>query len=551
MTARLILIEGDSQQEFTLTRSNKIGRHPDNEVQVNDRIVSKEHATIYQDERARYYLKDAGSLNGTYINGKRVISQVLRDGDIIAMGNTKFCFTSNPVQRPNHPRPPRRSRQSRLRRDSLNSFARNVTVENHRVQTHIQSSLNAPFRFLPADEIQSTDALRADYEKLRIAHELSRSLAIYTNLDKLLQRVVDEALKLIRAERAVILFYSEQDGWIPRYCHQQQERDQVRISNSILDEVRNNRRAVLSSDASCDARFKASKSVIMEGIRSTMCVPLMINDVFFGAFLVDSTLTRNAFTEKDLQIFSGIANQTSLALENYRLAKTIKKQAETRAQFERLVSPNLVDQIVDGEIQLEQGGQLKRVTMLFADIRGFTAMSENHMPQEMVRTLNSYFEAMVEVLFEHNGTLDKYVGDQIIGLFGAPVALEDAADRAVACSIAMLERLERFNRERHKQGKVPIEIGIGLNTGTVVAGAIGSSRTLQYTVIGDPVNVAARLCSAADSGEIIISQETFKECTKALNTQEKAPISVKGKSNKIPIFKVLGHLDSRLKKSAA
>lgn len=545
MAAKLILLEGDSNKEYPLSRSNKIGRHPGNEVQVIDRIVSKEHATIKQDERQRYLLEDAGSLNGTYINGKRVISQVLKDGDTISMGNTSFRFSEERIRRVSQPR--RVRRKSWARHDSLRNTAppkedsQLVRLAGSAHQSHIQSRLNAPFQFLPVEQIADVDTLRSDYEKLRIAHELSRSIAIHTNLDRLLQKIVDEALKLISAERAVILFYNDENGWTPRYTRQQSSelQHEIRLSSSILDEVRSNRRAVLSSDASCDERFKSSKSVIMEGIRSTMCVPLMVNDVFIGAFHVDSTITRNAFTEKDLQIFSGIANQASFAIENYRLAKKIEVEAQTRAQFERLVSPNLVDQIVEGEIQLEQGGQLKKVTMLFADIRGFTAMSESHMPQEMVRTLNAYFEAMVEVLFEHHGTLDKYVGDQIIGLFGAPVAMKDASDRAVECAIAMLDRLDEFNAERKKNGKVPIEIGIGLNTGTVVAGAIGSSQTLQYTVIGDPVNVAARLCSAAGCGEILISQETRRDCTVDVPIEVREPISVKGKSCKIDIYQVL------------
>lgn len=544
MAAKLILLEGDSNTEYPLSRSNKIGRHPGNEVQVIDRIVSKEHATITQDERQRYILEDAGSLNGTYINGKRVISQVLKDGDTIAMGNTSFRFSEERIRRVSQPR--RIRRKSWARHDELRNTAppkedsQLVRLAGSAHQSHIQSRLNAPFQFLPVEQIADVDTLRSDYEKLRIAHELSRSIAIHTNLDRLLQKIVDEALKLISAERAVILFYSDETGWMPRYTRQQSNELhlEIRLSSSILDEVRSNRRAVLSSDASCDERFKSSKSVIMEGIRSTMCVPLMVNDAFIGAFHVDSTITRNAFTEKDLQIFSGIANQASFAIENYRLAKKIEVEAQTRAQFERLVSPNLVDQIVEGEIQLDQGGQLKKVTMLFADIRGFTAMSESHMPQEMVRTLNAYFEAMVEVLFAHQGTLDKYVGDQIIGLFGAPVAMEDASDRAVQCAIAMLDRLDEFNAERRKNGKVPIEIGIGLNTGTVVAGAIGSSQTLQYTVIGDPVNVAARLCSAAGCGEILISQETRRDCTLDVPFRTREPISVKGKSCKIDIFEV-------------
>jgi len=209
-----------------------------------------------------------------------------------------------------------------------------------------------------------------------------------------------------------------------------------------------------------------------------------------------------------------------------------------------LLSPNLVDQIVQGALTLDEQGAEVEVTMLFADIRGFTAMSERHTPREMVRTLNEYFEVMVDVLFRHGGTLDKYVGDEIIGLFGAPVALADAPLRAVHCGLDMLRALEEFNRLRADKGEEPIHIGIGINTGPVIAGAIGSSQTLQYTVIGDAVNVAARLCSVAGPGEIIISESTRSSCGPVLRIEARAPVQLKGKSGTMPIFRVLGVEDT-------
>jgi adenylate cyclase len=270
-----------------------------------------------------------------------------------------------------------------------------------------------------------------------------------------------------------------------------------------------------------------------------MCVPLLYQDRLVGAMHMDSMLTTGAFTEKDLTLFQGIATQAAIAIENHRLAKKIEREAETRAQFQRLLSPNLVDQIVSGALQLDKEGTQRDVTMLFADIRGFTAMSERHAPEEMVKTLNDYFEVMVDVLFAHGGTLDKYVGDEIIGLFGAPVALPDASERAVRCALEMMRALEEFNRVRQREGTEPIQIGIGVNTGPVIAGAIGSSRTLQYTVIGDAVNVASRLCSVARPGEVLISQSTMEQTREKVEVEERAPVQVKGKSKPLPIFRAV------------
>jgi adenylate cyclase len=158
----------------------------------------------------------------------------------------------------------------------------------------------------------------------------------------------------------------------------------------------------------------------------------------------------------------------------------------------------------------------------------------------MVETLNTYFEFMVDVLFKHGGTLDKYVGDELIGLFGAPVELPDAPIRAVRCALDMLKALEEFNRTRAGEGKEEVKIGIGINTGPVIAGAIGSSRTLQYTVIGDAVNIAARLCSVAKASEIIISPSTMAQCQLFVVAEQREPQQVKGKSEPIQIWNITG-----------
>lgn len=521
MSAKLILIGEDPPTEYPLGAFNTIGRHPDNTLQLLDRIVSKEHARISLTPRGTYVIRDVGSLNGTFINGQRVDEHTLVDGDRISMGDSSLVFTAAPVTRP------------------PNAVSR-VTIMPGQVQSEVRQRVASSTQFLPAEQIRDEAVLRADYEKLRAAHELAQRLALTTDLDVVLQRIVDETMRLIPADRAVILLYeSAQDQFVPTYVRQKRE-EQINLSTSILDEVRTNKRAVLSSDALVDDRFKAAKSVIMQGIRSTMCVPLLVRDELLGAFHMDSVLTTGAFTEKDLLLFSGLATQAAIALQNHRLAKKIETEAATRAQFQRLLSPNLVERIVSGELALDERGTLRDVTMLFADIRGFTSMSERNPPGEMVETLNEYFEVVVDVLFHHGGTLDKYVGDELIGLFGAPVGLEQAPLRAVRCALHMHRALEEFNLRRAERGREPIHIGIGINTGPVIAGAIGSSQTLQYTVVGDAVNIASRLCSLARPHEIIVSQATLASCNGHVVAQARPPVALKGKAQPLAVFSVTG-----------
>lgn len=526
MPAKLILVRGEGPREHPLAAFNTLGRHPDNTIQVLDRIVSKEHCRITQTPDGRFVLRDVGSLNGTYVGGERVAERILANGDILVLGNTTLRFEGEPAPA-----------QEPIRR---------VTMMADQVQSQVQSRVDADVRFLPAAEINNVDTLRADYEKLRVAHELSHKLNVNTDLDALLQKIVDSTFDIIRADRAVVLLLDPTTEQLePRYVKQKKDSDEeIRLSRSILEEVQTSKKAVLSSDAMGDDRFKQAKSVIMQGIRSTMCVPLLHEGELLGAMHMDSMLTTGVFTEKDLQLFSGIATQAAIAIQNHRLAKKIEDEAATRAQFQRLLSPNLVDEIVSGALKLDQGGVKVEVTMLFADIRGFTAMSERHAPEDMVRVLNDYFEFMVDVLFQYGGTLDKYVGDEIIGLFGAPVTTPDAPYRAIRCALDMMKALEEFNRLRTSRGEELIQIGIGVNTGPVIAGAIGSSRTLQYTVIGDAVNTAARLCSVAKASEIIISQSTMDRVRQYVSVEARQPVQVKGKAAALPIYRVVGIRES-------
>jgi adenylate cyclase len=180
-------------------------------------------------------------------------------------------------------------------------------------------------------------------------------------------------------------------------------------------------------------------------------------------------------------------------------------------------------------------------TVLFADIRGFTSMSENMAAADVLNMLNEYFELMVQVAFKHEGTVDKFVGDEIMVLWGAPFGHEDDAARAVRAAVDMQEALVKFNTERTAQGESAIDIGIGLNTGELVAGYIGSSLTMSYSVIGDVVNTAARLCSAAKAGQVIISEDTYKELDAEFECIPQEEVIAKGKSKPLKVFNVVGY----------
>ena len=212
-----------------------------------------------------------------------------------------------------------------------------------------------------------------------------------------------------------------------------------------------------------------------------------------------------------------------------------------KSTFKKYVSRQIVDQLLENDAMLNLGGKEQEATILFSDIRGFTSMSETMTPNEVVETLNDYFNLMIEIIFKYNGTLDKIIGDALMVIYGAPNATEKDTENAVLTAIEMQEKLIEFNQDRIINLKKPIKIGIGINRGKVISGNIGSKQQMNFTVIGDSVNLASRLCSVADSDEIIISDAVWSnvKSNKIFKGKKLNPVKVKGKLKPIEIRKIL------------
>lgn len=504
----------------------RIGRHPEQDIQILDRVVSKAHAIIEKGIDGNYYLLDGGSRNGTFLNGERIKGkQMLRNGDTIAIGSTELSFQHNPEE----------------------ITTRNmVTIHSDDLTSHIQNRIAQRLndRFLPEQEITDQTALRQDYEKLRIAHELSRSIGVETDLDVLLEKILEKAFEIFPADNGVILMRLEDtDALVPMVVRGRDASikvSDVRISRTILNEVIEEKQAVLSSDAMMDSRFSGAHSIILGNIRSTMSVPLISEDKILGVIHLDSTIESGAFTEKDLQILSGFARQAAVLINHHRLLKKMEEEILVREQLDRLLSPQLVEEVLSGRLALQRGGELRRVTVMFADIRNFTSYSEKHSPQDVVDLLNEYFELMVDIIFKHEGTLDKFIGDEIMAIWGAPITSNDDTERAVRCAIEMQQAIAHFNSVRELDAETTLRIGIGLNTGEAVAGYMGSTKSMNYTVMGDVVNTASRICSVAGPGEIVVGDSTFQEVANLVSADRLPPTTFKGKAEPVDIYRIQG-----------
>lgn len=589
--ARLILSTPDGQRTVELRAKNSLGRHPDNSIQLLDKIVSKEHCLI-ELRGTQFVLRDLGSLNGTYVNGQRVNGELLlTEGAELAMGQTTARFegagdlpqppvssgawdhpTTAVPSSAGHRLPGAGFQATPVVGAGAGQFQPNVSgplggltagaqpaigpsSSSRRIGMKTRVDLNDQARsigtqidatqkgFLPYEQLKNDQTqLAADYERLRMSHELAREIALERDLEILLDKILETIFRFVRADRGVILLQGT-DGLAPAASYRRDGTDRpIPVSSTIMNHVVKERATVLTHDAAMDFAASKGKSMILNNISSAIVAPLLHDDEILGVLWLDSESLAQ-FQQKDLEIVTAIANQAAMFIEINILGKKIEQEVVTRERFSRLLSPNVAEKVISGELEVKKGGRLvDSCTVFNSDIRGFTAMSEKVSPEEMVEMLNEYFERMVETIFKFEGTLDKFMGDGIMALWGAPVVHPDDGIRSVECALEQIDVLAQFNDEREAQGKARLEVGFGIHTGPLVAGYIGSSKALSYTVIGDTANTSARLCGAAKPGQIVVSEPTLETLRGKFTYEELPPASLKNKERPFRCFNVTGRV---------
>lgn len=277
--------------------------------------------------------------------------------------------------------------------------------------------------------------------------------------------------------------------------------------------------------------------LISRGIRTTVAagliailVPLVIGFSLFFFNIQIATM---------LPLLSGLI--MLISGEIFMLLTEEKERKFIKSTFSSYVNPDLVDILIQNPDMMQLGGQEKEVTILFSDIRGFTTLSEGMTPKELIDFLNIYLTRMTDILMEHKGTLDKYIGDAVMGFWGAPIDLPDHALKACQTCVRMIESLEEFNKQMTAEGRRNIDIGIGLNSGIVTVGNVGSETRKNYTVIGDNVNLASRLegVNKYYHTRIVISEFTYERVKEWVIVRELDLIRVKGKNKPVKIYELI------------
>ena len=321
---------------------------------------------------------------------------------------------------------------------------------------------------------------------------------------------------------------------------------------SVLRSAARTLEAVVIDDAQQDERFAADLYVQKRETRSVLCQPILHQGQLAGLVYVENDLLSGAFTPERCHLLALLSGQIAVSLRNAELVERLEDKVRERTEqlelrsrfieqtFGRYLSNEIADNLLRSADALDFGGSKRLVTIMMSDLRGFSALSDRLPPESIVRLLNNYLSEMTAVIQKHNGTIDEFLGDAILTIFGAPLQRPDDADRAVACAVEMQLAMSRVNAWNAEQGFPALEMGIGINTGEVVVGNIGSRKRAKYGVVGSNVNLAGRIEGFATGGQILISEATRRAVKSPLTLRSEMRAEPKGTSLPTTLHEVGG-----------
>lgn len=515
------LTSADQSLSFELRpgAAQLVGRAPTCDLPIIDPTISRRHAEVEVADDG-VLVRDLGSSNGTFANGVRVQESRLRVGDRVTFGKVEFTLEEAAARRPAPPPPAEEPAPAGA------TIVRQLPV---RGQTPAASMERVPP--LPVDKSR---------EKLTTLLEVSKGLGRAVDTDAILDKIVQYAYQILDVDRVAILLLDEQGVLVPKISRDKRGADAPRmVPQSIARAAVADKVAILSDNAGEDTRF-GGESVVLQQVRSAICTPLIgSEDRVLGVMYLDNVSATHRFTDDDLDFVVAFAGIAAVAIENSQFAERIRRETLARSNFERYFTPQLAQRIATSAGASRLGGDKRKIAVLFSDVRGFTALSETMNPDDMARLMSEYFTEMVDCVFRHEGTLDKFIGDAVMAQWGAPIGDPLDPDKAVRAAMDMIRELDKLNAKWETQGRPTLQIGIGLNFGDAFAGNIGSEKRLEFTVIGDTVNTASRLCGAAGPREILITESLRGALSDTPPLEARPPIELKGKSQPVPVFRIV------------
>ena len=552
-----------------------IGRDAGNALVLRDMASSSRHARLVKDENG-WRIEDLGSSNGTFVNGWRIETVRLNSGDRVQIGASEFIFEDGPSAKP---AATGRLSDSEAASSFLQSFMQaDDDAPGQRRPSLVQPlmhslmidenddderGLGSSFEVLhvddgkspvvkhtvlldaaaPADQAanKSAGVVRKPGEslaeaKLRLIQRVGEKLVRIFDPNQLIEEIMTIVLQQTRADRGILCLLDEQRNPVPIVARGLGEDEHLRVSRTVLRRLLDERSAVLINQTG--STEDALQSLAEMSVVSTMCVPLWTGEDIIGLMSLDSTTLGKHFCDEDLELLVAVAHQAAIGIERGRMSQLVEAERQMRADLSKYLDHGIVEQITQrgaGEDPLKPAE--REITVLFSDIVSFTKMSERLKPSELARFIREYLTAMTDIVFAHGGTIDKYIGDAVMALFGAPIASDGSAAAAVSAALEMRDRLAEFRLPGGQPGQLRSRFGI--NTGLAVVGNLGSERRMEYTALGDTVNVASRLETFARPNEICIDEVTYQQTGEQFEVEEIGWVDVKNRVESVAVYKVL------------
>ena len=489
-----------------------IGRLPSCDLVLNDPSVSRRHATLrFVDGRC--LVQDSGSRFGTFLNGKRLLPTedeiAAGPGDILKLGEISIAIEQHVPEG-------------------------DLLTEEHQIAEG-PGTIIQPV----APGAQGLAAAASDAQLVKLLAEVGRTLVSSQSLPDILKRVVDLAFSAVPAARAFLMLRDSADEALSARVLRHRDGSipaNPTLSRVVVRRVMRERIAILAADATTDPGLGITDSILRFNIRSFMCAPLWSHEEVIGVLYVDSP-KRGAFRASDLDALTALTNAAAVAIEQARLSSQLLEETKRRERLQRYHSPAVVSRIIQGHGEdSSPSAQERDLTVMFCDLVGFTALCEPLSPVEAAKLLNTFLTCMTDVIFEYEGTLDKFLGDALLAVFGAPFEQPDHPLKAVEAAIAMRKALADLNL---KVGGLKLQMRIAINTGVALTGDIGSPRRREFTVLGDVVNTASRIeDEVAGPGEIVISGSTYERVKSRIKARPLGSRSLRGRATPLDVYAV-------------
>ncbi len=514
----LVFLNGPRAGEVVrVTKSLLAGRSPDCSLEVPDPNASRKHTNLVYDG-ASLAVSDNGSSNGTFLNDVRIAqSTVVHHGDVVRLGETRI----------------------RIQRVSGRATTAGESIFQLKDQdTDLSSSIVMSLAESPRHA--GTEVLAA---RLNAIMRVSQALANIRDREAVFRSIIDALFEVFpQADRGFLLEGSSSESLRPAH-YRVRGRDTGEapsVSKSICRKALESHSAFLFN-AQDAGDFDQGMSIVSLRIRSAMTIPLMVDTQVMGLLQIDTGDPARVFTQEDLELAVTTSRLAAAALHNADLLAKVERETTTRNNLLRFLPRPVAEQALSGNLNLNLGGALCPGTIVFSDVIGFTRLSEKLAPSDVIKMMNDYFAVMVPCIERENGWVDKFIGDAVMAVWGIPFDPNGAsAAQAVHASLAMQNALAGFNSLQRAAGKPELAMGVGLNTGQVVAGNIGVDQGMQYSLLGDTVNTAARIQHASIRSQVMVSDATFTALKGAGFGVAMPALMVRNKAAALTIFCLRG-----------